>query len=314
MLAIGFTVVRIAFDLQFTRGVHADFTKYFLPSLHEAQNWKSIFWIVAPIFLLNVTRYGVHRIGEAVFFVTAALTLTFKLFGVPAVLAGSDYQDIGLLYNGSMNPALLAITGLFVRRAKVYFLGLILTTLVIYDSHQITPILVLGAIEFAGLRDIYSFIGASWIWSCCFFAIWFSGSQALNWQLHAAPRFSEYAFFWHAFREHWSLWWGMGPGKFFIYGPLLESLSGRRDDIWFYLHSDWFQILIENGIIGAALWFWVWVDVLRKNFREDRVLFQATVGMSVLMVSYFPLHASASALVVILCLSGLRHEKSVSDI
>jgi O-antigen ligase len=96
-------------------------------------------------------------------------------------------------------------------------------------------------------------------------------------------------------------WTGTGTGTFFWLGPTAQMAHGPvgAEGYFTYMHSDWLQILWEQGIPGLVLAFAIAVAAFRKLNAPDRGVL---CGLSVMALSQMPLRFPLCAMVVVLIL------------
>lgn len=304
IIAVAYTVLPILFDLYFTRGFKIQFVPFFQPFEHYTEDWKALFWLITPLAIASLSKKAIHRLGLFVFVVACVLTVRLWFTGIPnGVVLPLAWTDMGLLYNPSMNPALLVVLLPFTSSYHWIFriLAESFVCFIVLHSGQITPLAIYTILQTFRLKNKW------WVMVLPISLTYILKSGVFNWISHGSDRLVEYFFFWHQWREFWGPWFGMGSGKFVIYGPLLQYLMQHKTlDIWAFLHSDWYELLVQQGIIGALAWSWVFFEALYRNWYADRVLFIVTLGIGIWGITYFPLHTSAGALVLMLCLAGLK--------
>ena len=107
---------------------------------------------------------------------------------------------------------------------------------------------------------------------------------------------------------------GVGQGTTQIFLPsMLHRMHLERGDktgyYFFFFHSDWFQILWEQGIIGVALFSIMVYFVLMKLWKQP-ILIASAMAYCFAMVGNFPLHISLpsvyGALLVLVAHRGIR--------
>lgn len=87
---------------------------------------------------------------------------------------------------------------------------------------------------------------------------------------------------------------GMGLGSFFYIGPSVTVPAFKQPFI--FMHSDWLQILFEQGIIGLLLVFTTYVLCL-WNLRGNKPLFNSLAVFGCFGLANFPLHNPVSAII-----------------
>jgi hypothetical protein len=105
--------------------------------------------------------------------------------------------------------------------------------------------------------------------------------------------------------EHWKVffaWWaqswhwivlGVGPGTFIWISIIMGKFT---TPLFLQMHSDWLQVLWEEGLVGFSLSIWVWMDAVRRA-RQQRVENLAGVfGVAAFCLTYHPFRFFPSAL------------------
>ena len=112
-------------------------------------------------------------------------------------------------------------------------------------------------------------------------------------------------------REAMGWWWangkfwvGQGTG---ISQILLPSIQKEALDLnhlpstmdwWLWFHSDWVQLLFENGAVGLLMGFLMYVYALKFSFRKSMWLFSAVAGCGATALFNFPVHFPFHALLM----------------
>lgn len=107
--------------------------------------------------------------------------------------------------------------------------------------------------------------------------------------LHAHGRVAIWKTWGSWWKSNINPWWGSGLGSFEWIGPFLPIEAGGKTYRYIWGHSDWFQLLLESGIVGVSLAFlgfgyFLWV------LRHERVGFSLVTGFGACMLFYSPLH------------------------
>jgi O-antigen ligase len=88
------------------------------------------------------------------------------------------------------------------------------------------------------------------------------------------------------FRDHLHWMMGSGLGGFYVIGPALMAKGQTNVFIW--LHSDWFQTLFEQGIVGLLLILVMYGHALWRARRVPE-LFAALTAYAVFGAANMPL-------------------------
>ena len=82
-------------------------------------------------------------------------------------------------------------------------------------------------------------------------------------------------------------WLGSGTGTFMMYGPHINLLNGNNKLYFVWAHSDWFQILFEQGYIGLGLSLLTAGFALWKS-RRSMWLFSSILTYAFVMLAQMP--------------------------
>lgn len=320
LLAVTITAGRVVWDLAISRGyTGTEFTRYYDPFLETGRSLWALLYLFLPLSLVRIPKKGFDDLGLGIFLLTLFVTIFFDVLGQPQEVASAGWREMGLVYNSSINPAVIAMTLPFSKLLKdrrIRWVLELLTLYVVCHSGKMTPLLVYATVQMARLLQ--------WNWEAvspfllvlpCFGSLLFilrpKHIEALDWNLHIPQRVEGYSFFVKAFHEHFSWVTGFGINKFYGMGPALEHMKlGKTQDFWFFAHSDFLQLLLEQGVIGVFFWGIVLVAVIYRAWERNRKIFECALGLMVCMLFYFPLHTAMGALVAVLCLSVLKEENA----
>lgn len=111
------------------------------------------------------------------------------------------------------------------------------------------------------------------------------------------------------FNEHLSLWLGGGSGSFFALGPMLTAKTGN---LFLWAHSEYLQVLLEQGIIGLTLLVSLYGMGLWKS-RKMPALFYSLIGYGAFGVANMPFRFPVSALLGAVLIQWAYAEKQGED-
>ncbi len=118
------------------------------------------------------------------------------------------------------------------------------------------------------------------------FGVWHLG---LSWWLHHGHRFV-----------------GEGTGISQVALPLIQRAAlpqvyyGQKLDWWMWFHSDWIQLLFENGLIGFAAGVVMYGYALHKSWLKAPWLFSAVAGVGATALFNFPAHFPVHAFIAVI--------------
>lgn len=227
-------------------------------------------------------------------FANAVLVLGQWVYGSP-ILGG-------LFKNPSMSGCLIAITlPLFYRIAPRRWMVLFAVTAILIQGRNI-PIGLLVLVTCVRLipdcrvlaLPILAFLASMPMWM---------NRVLLNGRLETWTVSMKW---WWANANHW---FGMGPGTSLYWLPEIERRQYLRENWFFIMHSDWLQILFEQGIIGFVCAALVYVVAIKKS-AQRRTLFASLVGYGTCAAVNFPLYLPSHALLGgVLVASALRRDE-----
>jgi hypothetical protein len=237
--------------------------------------WTKIFKILA---IVNALALCV----DSLFFTTKGLMngMTWAQF--------REHEPWGILLNASMSGCFSgAVYPLFHRREKLFRALIVLSILAAGRS---LPVAVL----FSGIgitllmAKRYRALSVAVVASIAV-GLLLKGNHLLN------PRGRDFIWslsFAH-FRDHlpWSV--GGGLGSFYVVGPAI--CNHAKGPIFVWLHSDWFQTLFEQGIIGFVLVVAMYAHAL-WSARKTPALLSALVAYAAFAVANMPLRYPVSGL------------------
>lgn len=111
-------------------------------------------------------------------------------------------------------------------------------------------------------------------------------------------------------------WFGQGTGISQLLLPLIQRdnlrvlYQGQHLDWWMWFHSDWVQLLFENGIVGLTSGVMMYLFALRISWGKAPWLFAAVVGMGCTALFNFPVHFPMHAFLCVL-IFGMVFDKKV---
>lgn len=122
----------------------------------------------------------------------------------------------------------------------------------------------------------------------------------------SAHRFDAYKLFFTAWKQNSSWLIGSGPGTFQSLAPVVQIRNNFMVDVderhssyfWLWAHSDWFQCLLENGIIGLTLCVTLFAVVLYRLYKkQDAQMFSLACGLGAAAIFDFPVRYFSMAFI-----------------
>jgi hypothetical protein len=103
--------------------------------------------------------------------------------------------------------------------------------------------------------------------------------------------------------ENSSILWGRGLGTSQFILPYVQKISGILNvaegvvtNAYYWLHNDWLQTLQEQGLVGLASLFILFMAVA-WNARRSRMLLPAVLGFAAMALGNYPNHLPIHAFV-----------------
>lgn len=244
--------------------------------------------LVTLLFFVSLppTLKTVHRLIVLLASVCIVSTgVTFSQAGV------EPYYRMGLSGNASMNGSLIAMT--FPAYALWCARHLTLLGRVTFTPIPVIAIYMTGASTPIGVLCVAILVYASRSLARVFVPV-VAALFTLGFGLQGAEFLSDTGRFsiWRQTLKTWvsegNLYSGMGTGSVHQY-LRLDNVLNNRPRGGFWVHNDWFQILIENGVIGLTAAALLFAFALIKS--ESRPWLQSSIAaFGACMIFNFPLH------------------------
>jgi hypothetical protein len=199
-----------------------------------------------------------------------------------------------LFDNPSMAGSLVVVTlPLYVAGGGSIITGSIIAVVAAVVTKAAAPMLGLFA---AGLM-----MAVNWTERVAILMVGALGLMAID--LGGSGRFEQWSIAVDHFMSasHGKMIFGHGTGSIQILMPLWEKSS------WIYLHNDWLQILLEQGIVGLGLALYAFSYGMVRADRFGRAAL-AAYGATMLInpMLHWPIHALIGAVVIASCVRGRR--------
>ena len=206
-------------------------------------------------------------------------------------------EPMGILFNASMSGCFAAATLplFFVRRPYPWhWIALVASSVLVAGQSMPFGVLVfLGCVWMIQRRRFNELALLAVAAACLGFAL--MGDQLLS----SNSRFTAWRVAMSWWQDHANPWLGSGSGTFVSIGP--DLTNGRHPDAfpakWMWLHSDWLQILFEQGILGLCLATAVFVTALRRFYHaQNQAGFYALIACGAFAAANMPLRYPLTAL------------------
>lgn len=215
-------------------------------------------------------------------------------------------EPTGLLGNASMDGCFIAtmlpLVALLPGRfgavcASWSVIGLCLACLAIFASGSSLAVGVLGVVTVAVLARVVRLrfvVGAVAVLAGLGFLT--MGPAFLS----DSGRFGEWSIQFQWWAENANAWLGAGSGTFMLIGPNVQAMAEPpRPESFLFLHSDWLQVVFEQGIVGLVLVVALFAQMLWRSRGSPRV-FAAVLGYGAWAWANMPLRYALGALVGVL--------------
>lgn len=213
----------------------------------------------------------------------------------------------GVLLNDSMSGCFSAVLLplLFINHRPLWQIGLVTASL--FVAHQSLPLFCGFFLLFMlGLQT------GRYLWTiltpCIALGVGFLALRSTLFDGRGRYNLWEMSMSWWV--DHANGWIGTGSGSYHVIGPYLTHELGS---IFTFLHSDWLQILFEQGVIGVVLALILFLKVLLKA-RGALLFSAATCG--IWMVANMPMRYPLSAfylVVLIRVIYSAQDPKALKD-
>ena len=194
----------------------------------------------------------------------------------------------GLLNAPSFNSAFAAAALPFIP-----WQAALIVIVTVVSHHGSTALMILGAQMFAlAIRnnDRFSWVTFSMVSVvAAFFAyrhsgVMFDGGERLE-------KYCEFFRFW-AKEPRWIIA-GVGPGSFIWTSLMIDNFKPHH--LFMQMHSDWLQILWEEGLAGLGLTLWVVIAAVKRAWNDTNCL-AGIFGIVAFALTYHPIRFYPTAL------------------
>lgn len=260
----------------------------------ESWGLETKLWLTTSVLSLRQTAF--LFLVVSVFTAGEMRVPKFLTWAVPLVAISTCFF-YPLLSNESLNAALLVACLPFVSPTYIVAVGTVVTIAVAFTQQGTTAPVMLAAWAAMQLGRR----GLPWVGAACAGYVVYRLAVS-PFAFHESTRAAFYPLVRHFFEsmpETWH-WLGMGLGSFVAYGPIIQAQTGFMlgDRWWLSLHSDWLQLVFEQGYIGAVLGLWLYLDSLWRADRETRM---ALVLLGICGLGYFPMQVPIMTVFAVWC-------------
>lgn len=242
---------------------------------------------VAFAALLGVAVYSLRLTTWGTIFQVLGLVNAAMIIG--GRLLGQDPNNIGLLSNASMSGCFqVCLLPLYAMGPTPALFGILLNVVSIFVSARSQPLA-----GFFLLLILWAFLKRKYRW-----AVGLAIVAPLVGRLFVTHEFfssTGRTTMWPLLMREWwrhgRIFAGTGTGTFPLWGIMVTAGTGQA---WTFLHSDWLQILFEQGVVGLILALFCFWDVGCRKAPVGRTLSIWIYGAW--MVANMPLHFPLAAL------------------
>jgi len=212
-------------------------------------------------------------------------------------------QRGGFFNNASMSGCFIAATIPFLATLnfnKQYlfsFISLATFGIFLTDSSMSVGVLAVVAITYVWRSARYRWWGVGGAFTLLFGGLFFQGAKFLS----PTGRDSIIMMGWVYFKELSYQLTGAGPGTSVVFIPYLQSIHNQaffRRNVFVWFHSDWFQILFEQGWVGLVLYVLAYVAALKKAY-DNPPIFSAVAAVGAWSLGNYPFHWPVHALICV---------------
>jgi len=216
----------------------------------------------------------------------------------------------GLLVNLSMSGTFgaLAVPILGLLPPKKGGILIVLTTLSLPLLHASNPIAILVA-EAVAVSFYVPWKPRLLLWGtgAAFAAAGIGYMGGVGTLLHGSGRYELYADVWRFWREIGP--WVLGTGTGSFYGLSLHFLQSGGRQLFPFLHSDWQQVIFEQGILGGVCAVSLFCALLWYT-RRAPLLFSFWIGWGTACLSNMPMRYVPTGVLALLALKLSLAEKA----
>lgn len=240
------------------------------------------------------------------------LCVTTSLVIIWQTIAGNPYMGRGaFIGNPSMAASLIAVTYPFFafrRRWRSHYLPLLTIPLIaIFCAHASIPVGILAVVLCVYFYNTLHLVLAEKI---ALFGTLLTGLLCIGLVMKGLLLFENDGRF-YMYRIAWNHWshaalstklFGYGNGSMGYNFPFWQVQAGqvpgqRWYDYFMWIHSDWLQTLVEQGMLGFAAYLNLFVFACIEANKKSAWLLSAVAGYGAMSIFNFPCHLPVHALV-----------------
>lgn len=299
---------------------HTGFYGYIGEIAFQSQGLDSavfILLITLPFLFASRRHRAAVRDGIGWFCLADAVFVVGQwAFGVPADGRG------GFTGNPSMNACIIAIcyplmdigaltawitrltprmAGHWVRVAlsHVCFFGPPLAVILSHSSMGVGVLcVVFAAIAFGSMRYKTAIIASLTMWVVILVPsyFYFRSGRGLFHDSDRLVIWQSVYYWWEAFGP---FWFGTGEGTAQLWIPRIHHLAGiAKNSSWYFLHCDWFQLQLEQGLVGIAAFTTLFVTTCSRALKTAKIeQFAAACALAAASLGNFPFRFAVPAIV-----------------
>lgn len=278
----------------------------------DAEMFDTAVKFTAGICLLNASYingqwlWHIPAQARGGFFGNPSMSGCLLAFSLPLLMSRIRAGEDALMAFFDITCVLVVLTAIFLTGASQP-VGVLLVVVVAIWTRSMRPC----------LSDFLA--GAFLITIACLTLLMFS-----TYRLHEGIFDSSGRFFvqhqglvwWWKYGNHWL---GMGTGLTQILLPLIQRealpqvVQAQHLDLYMWFHSDWLQLLFENGVVGLASGLVMYGCALRIAWRKAPWLFASVVGVGATALFNFPVHFPMHALIAVFIFAMAFDRKYLLD-
>lgn len=251
---------------------------------------EGLYWLCLSTFL-----YAAASAAQLASLVNALVVLNIALLVLP--------PNYGLLSNPSMSGTFAALCLPLLLTHPVKKVGRVLAalTLILLPFTKASNPLAIAGAEMLAFSFFIPWRRRAMIWAVS------AGVAVLaTWKMGGLHVLTDGSGRFNLWKEVWQYWatlapWGLGTGTGSFYGLSHHFIQGGGHTLFPFMHSDWQQVLFEQGVFGILSGSALYGSLLWAS-RRHAVLFSFWIGWGIACLSNMPVRYVPTAICGLLAL------------
>ena len=241
-----------------------------------------VFSVVSSVYFLvdKVMGYGKPDSLQAGFLENITMNNSMVMITAPFIFFVTNHPKKWLLF---LLPLATLLCSSITGDKGVWLVALVVLSSWLYFTEMKRYLLLLPTL-------MASILGCLWLMGTNIFGIFSSGDRIVK----------HLGFLRYYWDNDW-IYFGSGQGSFSTLSSIktfTDNPQAKSAELWLWAHSDFLQVLLEQGLVGFSLVCLFLYHLFSKIIKkQDAILLSSLLGYCALAVVYFPVHWPVEAFI-----------------